>query len=33
MQKLVIQGGNTLEGTIRINGAKNSVVALLPAAN
>lgn len=32
MQKLVIQGGNTLSGTIRINGAKNSVVALLPAA-
>lgn len=32
MQKLVIEGGNTLKGTIKINGAKNSVVALLPAA-
>lgn len=32
MQKLVIQGGNKLSGTIKINGAKNSVVALLPAA-
>ena len=32
MQKLIIQGGNELSGTIRINGAKNSVVALLPAA-
>lgn len=32
MQKLVIRGGNTLSGTIKINGAKNSVVALLPAA-
>ncbi len=32
MQKLVIQGGNDLSGSIKINGAKNSVVALLPAA-
>lgn len=32
MQKLVIQGGNKLSGTIKINGAKNSVVAFLPAA-
>ena len=32
MQKLIIQGGNSLSGTIKINGAKNSVVALLPAA-
>ncbi len=32
MQKLVIQGGNDLTGSIKINGAKNSVVALLPAA-
>lgn len=32
MQKLVIKGGNKLSGTIKINGAKNSVVALLPAA-
>ena len=32
MQKLVIQGGNKLSGTIKINGAKNSIVALLPAA-
>lgn len=32
MKKLVIKGGNKLTGTIRIGGAKNSVVALLPAA-
>ncbi len=27
-----IQGGNRLQGTIRVNGAKNSAVALVPAA-
>ena len=32
MEKIVIQGGNTISGTIKINGAKNSAVALLPAA-
>lgn len=32
MKKLVIEGGNTLTGTIKIGGAKNSVVALIPAA-
>jgi UDP-N-acetylglucosamine 1-carboxyvinyltransferase len=32
MKKLVIKGGKSLTGTIHINGAKNSVVALLPAA-
>lgn len=32
MQKIVIQGGNTLSGTIPISGAKNSAVALIPAA-
>ncbi len=32
MQQLVIDGGKTLSGTIKINGAKNSAVALLPAA-
>ena len=32
MKKLIINGGNKLKGTIRIGGAKNSVVALLPAA-
>lgn len=32
MQKLIIQGGNTLTGTINISGAKNSAVALIPAA-
>ena len=32
MQKLIIKGGAKLTGTIKINGAKNSVVALLPAA-
>lgn len=32
MKKLVIEGGHTLTGTIKIGGAKNSVVALIPAA-
>ncbi len=32
MQQLIIDGGKTLSGTIKINGAKNSAVALLPAA-
>lgn len=32
MQKIIIQGGNTLSGTISISGAKNSAVALIPAA-
>ena len=32
MKKLVIKGGNRLTGKIKIGGAKNSVVALLPAA-
>lgn len=32
MKKLKIVGGEPLEGTIRISGAKNSAVALIPAA-
>lgn len=32
LKKLIINGGNLLTGTIKIGGAKNSVVALLPAA-
>ena len=32
MKVLEINGGKTLEGTIRISGAKNSSVALIPAA-
>ena len=32
MKVLEINGGKTLEGTIRISGAKNSAVALIPAA-
>ena len=32
MKKLVIRGGNPLTGEITINGAKNSTVALIPAA-
>lgn len=32
MQRLEIIGGNTLKGTIKISGAKNSAVALIPAA-
>ncbi|MDR2833011.1 MAG: UDP-N-acetylglucosamine 1-carboxyvinyltransferase [Streptococcaceae bacterium] len=31
-KKIVIDGGKKLSGTIAINGAKNSVVALIPAA-
>lgn len=32
MEKIVINGGHLLEGTITIGGAKNSAVALIPAA-
>lgn len=32
MKQIVINGGKTLKGTIRVSGAKNSVVALIPAA-
>lgn len=32
MDKIIIEGGRPLKGTVRINGAKNSAVALLPAA-
>lgn len=32
MKKIIIEGNNTLTGTINISGAKNSAVALLPAA-
>ncbi len=32
MKKIIISGGKTLSGTIHISGAKNSAVALLPAA-
>ena len=32
MQKITIQGGQKLSGTITISGAKNSAVALIPAA-
>ena len=32
MKKIVINGGNLLSGEININGAKNSAVAILPAA-
>ncbi|MFZ3589088.1 UDP-N-acetylglucosamine 1-carboxyvinyltransferase [Bacillus sp. DJP31] len=31
MDKLKIEGGNKLRGTVRISGAKNSAVALIPA--
>ena len=31
MQKLVIRGGNHLNGEVNINGAKNSAVAIMPA--
>lgn len=32
MQKMLIEGGHKLRGTVKIGGAKNSAVALLPAA-
>ncbi|MEN1967613.1 UDP-N-acetylglucosamine 1-carboxyvinyltransferase [Lentibacillus sp. N15] len=32
MQKMLIEGGHRLNGEVRISGAKNSAVALLPAA-
>ena len=32
MERIVIEGGNPLKGTITIGGAKNSAVALIPAA-
>ena len=32
MKKLVIEGKHELSGVVRISGAKNSVVALIPAA-
>ena len=32
MKQIVINGGNTLEGEIKISGAKNSAVALVPAS-
>ncbi|MDL4839170.1 UDP-N-acetylglucosamine 1-carboxyvinyltransferase [Aquibacillus rhizosphaerae] len=32
MQKILVQGGNPLTGKVRISGAKNSAVALIPAA-
>ena len=32
MKKLIIEGNKKLSGSIKISGAKNSVVALIPAA-
>ena len=32
LKKFIINGGKTLSGTIHVSGAKNSAVALLPAA-
>lgn len=32
MEKLIINGGNALKGSVDINGAKNAAVAILPAA-
>ena len=32
MKILEIEGGNTLSGTVRVSGSKNSAVALIPAA-
>ncbi|MGL5972293.1 MAG: UDP-N-acetylglucosamine 1-carboxyvinyltransferase [Oscillospiraceae bacterium] len=32
MEKIIINGGNVLKGSVNINGAKNAAVAILPAA-
>ena len=32
MHKILVEGGRTLNGKVRINGAKNSAVALIPAS-
>lgn len=32
MEKLIIAGGRPLRGTIQMSGAKNSAIALIPAA-
>lgn len=32
MKQIIIDGGKTLKGTIKVSGAKNSAVALIPAA-
>lgn len=32
MKRIIIDGGKTLKGTIRVSGAKNAAVALIPAA-
>ena len=32
MEKLIVNGGNSLRGSVEINGAKNAAVAILPAA-
>lgn len=32
MEKMLVEGGHKLNGKIRVSGAKNSAVALLPAA-
>ncbi len=32
MKRIIIEGGKTLEGTIKISGAKNAAVALVPAS-
>ncbi|MCD5324040.1 MULTISPECIES: UDP-N-acetylglucosamine 1-carboxyvinyltransferase [Pontibacillus] len=32
MEKLLVEGGHSLKGKVRVSGAKNSAVALLPAA-
>ena len=32
MEKLIIKGGRSLQGSVEINGAKNAAVAIIPAA-
>ncbi|NLN48646.1 MAG: UDP-N-acetylglucosamine 1-carboxyvinyltransferase, partial [Clostridiales bacterium] len=32
MDKLIIEGGHSLQGEVSISGAKNSAVAILPAS-
>jgi UDP-N-acetylglucosamine 1-carboxyvinyltransferase len=32
MSKIIVRGGRTLSGTVRVHGAKNSVLPILAAA-
>lgn len=32
MEEIIVQGGNRLEGTVRVEGAKNAVLPILAAS-